>query len=82
MNMEGYTLEEMAEILKIKPDSVLKRLQKEGIKPISRAVLYDKSVIEVIRNVQMGRPPKDKRKATIKKLQKTINAIERANKKT
>jgi hypothetical protein len=58
MNMEGYTLDEMAKVLKIKPDSVLKRLQKAGIEPISRAVLYDKSALETIRNVQMGRPKK------------------------
>jgi Mn-dependent DtxR family transcriptional regulator len=56
--MEGYTLEEMAKVLKIKPDSVLKRLQKAGIEPISRAVLYDKSALKVISNVQMGRPRK------------------------
>ena len=58
MNMEGYTLDEMAKVLKIKPDSVLKRLQKAGIEPITRAVLYDKSALEVIKNVQMGRPRK------------------------
>jgi hypothetical protein len=56
MRMEGYILDEMAKVLKIKPDSVLKRLQKAGIEPISRSVLYDKSALEVIRNVQMGRP--------------------------
>jgi Mn-dependent DtxR family transcriptional regulator len=61
MNMEGYTLDEMAKVLKIKPDSVLKRLQKAGIEPISRAVLYDKSALETIRNVQMGRPKKAKK---------------------
>jgi Mn-dependent DtxR family transcriptional regulator len=61
MNMEGLTLEEMAKVLKIKPDSVLKRLQKAGIEPISRAVLYDKSALEAIRNVQMGRPKKAKK---------------------
>jgi len=60
MNMEGYTLEEMAEVLKIKPDSVLKRLQKAGIEPISRAVLYDKSALKAISDVQMGRPKKTK----------------------
>jgi hypothetical protein len=60
MSMEGYTLDEMAKVLKIKPDSVLKRLQKAGIEPISRAVLYDKSALDAIRNVQMGRPRKAK----------------------
>jgi len=59
--MEGYTLDEMAKVLKIKPDSVLKRLQKAGIEPISRAVLYDKSALGAIRDVQMGRPKKTKK---------------------
>jgi hypothetical protein len=63
MNMEGYTLDEMAKFLKIKPDSVLKRLQKAGIEPITRAVLYDKSALETIRDVQIGRPPKAKPEA-------------------
>jgi len=59
MNMEGYTLDEMAEVLGIKPDSVLKRLQKAGIEPITRAVLYDKSALEVIRKaLPPGRPRK------------------------
>ena len=61
MNMEGYTLDEMAAVLGIKPDSVLKRLQKAGIEPITRAVLYDKSALEVIRRAPPpGRPKKPK----------------------
>jgi Mn-dependent DtxR family transcriptional regulator len=64
MNMEGYTLDEMAKVLKIKPDSVLKRLQKAGIDPITRAVLYDKSALEAIRNVKMGRPKKNAKQGT------------------
>jgi len=51
----------MAEVLGIKPDSVLKRLQKAGIEPITRAVLYDKSALEVIRKAPPpGRPRKPK----------------------
>jgi len=71
MNMEGYTLVEMAEALNIKPDSVLKRLQKAGIEPISRAVLYEKSALEAIRNVPgKGRPPKAKLEEPAKKPKK------------
>ncbi|GHV89893.1 hypothetical protein AGMMS50268_03960 [Spirochaetia bacterium] len=62
MSMEGYTLSEMAEILEIKPDSVLKRLQKKGIKPISREVLYEKSALDMINDDPgPGRPKKDKK---------------------
>jgi len=66
MNMEGYTISEMAGILEISQDSVLKRLQRKGIKPKNREVLYDKSALEAISNVLgRGRPPKAKT-ATVK----------------
>jgi predicted ArsR family transcriptional regulator len=59
--MTGLTISEMAKILGITPDSVLKRLQRAKIKPINREVLYDESALEAIRNVPgRGRPPKDK----------------------
>ena len=51
-NMEGITVSEMSGILKITTDSVLKRLQRAGIKPINREVLYDPSALEAIRNVK------------------------------
>ena len=54
------TISEMAKILKISPDTVLKRLQRAGIKPITREVMYDKSAIEAIRNTPgKGRPKKN-----------------------
>jgi len=57
MKMEGYTITEMAKELKISPDNTLKRLQRKGIKPISREVIYDKSALEAIRHVKpVGRP--------------------------
>jgi hypothetical protein len=63
VGMTGLTISEMAKILAITPDSVLKRLQRSGIKPINREVLYDDSALETIRNVpSRGRPPKPKPK--------------------
>ena len=59
MSMEGYTISEMSEILGINPENVLKRLQRKGIKPKNREVLYDKSALEEIRIVKaVGRPKK------------------------
>jgi len=56
--MEGYTITEMAEMLKINPESVSKRLQRKGIKPMCREVLYDKSDFEKIKNVKPKGWPK------------------------
>jgi len=56
MSMEGFTISEMATELNIDPESVAKRLQRAGIKPINREVLYDKSALEAIRHIKMGRP--------------------------
>ena len=57
--MTGYTISEMADELKISPDSVLKRLQRKNIKPINREVLYALSALESIRNFPSpGRPKK------------------------
>jgi orotate phosphoribosyltransferase-like protein len=57
--MEGLTITEMSKILEVSPDTVLKRLQRAGIKPITREVMYDKSALEAIRNVPgKGRPRK------------------------
>jgi hypothetical protein len=55
--MKGLTISEMSKVLKITPDSVLKRLQRAGIKPLTREVLYAESALEVIRVVPSpGRP--------------------------
>jgi hypothetical protein len=57
--MEGYTITEMAGLLEISPDNVLKRLQRKGIRPKNREVLYDKTALEEIRVVKpIGRPKK------------------------
>jgi hypothetical protein len=56
--MTGETLDEIAEALGITTDPVEKRLQTANIKPITRKALYPVGTIDILRNVRMGRPPK------------------------
>jgi hypothetical protein len=59
MNVEGYTMSEMAELLKVPVKTVNMRLFRAGIKPVTKDALYDFSALEAIRNVPgKGRPPK------------------------
>jgi predicted ArsR family transcriptional regulator len=59
--MEGLTIKEMAEILGITPDAVQQRLLVAKIKPLTKDAVYDKSALELIRNVPgKGRPRKPK----------------------
>ena len=59
MNMEGYTAKEMADILGINLKATKLRIFREGIKPITKDALYDKSVLEILRNTPgRGRPKK------------------------
>jgi predicted ArsR family transcriptional regulator len=59
--MEGLTVEEMAKALGLKPTTVRQRLMVAGIRPKTKAPLYDESALEAIRNVPgKGRPPKPK----------------------
>ena len=60
-NMEGFTVEEMANALNLKPTTVRQRLMVAGIRPKTKSPLYDKTALEAIRNVPgKGRPPKAK----------------------
>jgi uncharacterized protein YjcR len=58
--MEGYTIEEIAEKLGISPNTAKIRLFRAGVKPKYTKALYDESVLKIISNVRMGRPPKVK----------------------
>jgi predicted ArsR family transcriptional regulator len=59
--MEGLTIKEMAEILEITPEAVKQRLFVAKISPITKDAVYDKSALEVIRDVPgKGRPRKPK----------------------
>jgi predicted ArsR family transcriptional regulator len=57
--VNGLTITEIASALGIKPKTAEKRLEKAGVKPITREVLYPEDAIEKIRNVKMGRPKKN-----------------------
>jgi hypothetical protein len=59
--MTGETLEEIAITLGITTDAVEKRLQAAKIKPITRKALYPAGTSERLRDVKMGRPPKNKK---------------------
>jgi hypothetical protein len=58
--MEGMTVSELASELKISVDATRKRIETAGIQPITREAIYDPEVLEILRNVRMGRPPKAK----------------------
>jgi hypothetical protein len=52
----------MAKELGIPLKTVKKRLERAGIKPVTQEAVYDRSALETIRDVRMGRPkrmPKD-----------------------
>jgi predicted ArsR family transcriptional regulator len=64
--MEGMTVSEIAKELKISVDAVRKRIETAGIQPITREALYAHSIVEELREVKMGRPPKAKPEAPAK----------------
>jgi DNA-directed RNA polymerase specialized sigma24 family protein len=57
--MEGLTLTEMSNILGLPPKTVERRIQRAGLKPLTREATYASEVLEKIRNVPgKGRPKK------------------------
>jgi hypothetical protein len=61
MNMQGFTIQEMAEKLKLTERAVYQRLRAAEIKPLTRQVLYPESALETIKKVSKGgRPRKNK----------------------
>jgi len=56
--MEGITIDEMCEKLKLPFKTVEGRIQRAGIKPITKQALYPLKTLEIIKNVSMGRPKK------------------------
>jgi len=56
--MEGLTITEIAEMLKISPRAVLQRLLRAGISPITKEAIYDLSCVDRIREVSKGGRPR------------------------
>jgi hypothetical protein len=54
----GMTISEMAKELKLPIKTVEGRIQRAGIKPMTKEALYSPDTIELIRNIKMGRPKK------------------------
>jgi hypothetical protein len=56
--MEGYTLSELAEKLRISEDAVYFRLRTAGIEPLTKQAIYPQSALEAIREVSKGGRPR------------------------
>jgi len=56
--MEGITIDEMCEKLKLPFKTVEGRIQRAGIKPITKQALYPLKTLDIIKDVSMGRPKK------------------------
>lgn len=59
--MEGITIDEICKKLKLPFKTVEGRIQRAGIKPITRRALYPKDTLEKVKNIKMGRPKKPHR---------------------
>lgn len=71
--MEGMTLTEMAKKLGIPQRTVERRIQRAGIRPISREAIYPADTLEKIKDIKMGRPKKPVSAEAPKKPRKTSN---------
>ena len=64
--MEGITIDEMCEKLELPFKTVEGRIQRAGIKPITKQALYPYETLDIIKNTVMGRPKKDATPETAK----------------
>ena len=60
--MTGETLTEMAEWAGEKQRTMEKRVQRAGIKPLTREAVYPIGTYEKIKDIKMGRPTKETKK--------------------
>ena len=59
MKVNGFTIQELADVLGISYETAHKRLQTAKIKPLTKEAIYPESALETIRNVPgKGRPKK------------------------
>ena len=67
-NMEGMTIDEMCKELGLPFKTVEARIQRAGIKPLTRQAVYPSETLESIRNVPgKGRPKKAEPETAAKK---------------
>jgi hypothetical protein len=57
---DGYTLQELADILEISKNTVSQRIHVKKIKPIAKLAIYPPDTLDRIRDAPMGRPKKSK----------------------
>jgi len=69
-DMEGLTIDEMCDILKLPFKTVEGRIQRAEIKPLTKQALYPKNTLEKIREIKMGRPPKVEAKPVKKRIKR------------
>jgi hypothetical protein len=58
VGMDGLTIDEMCEKLKLPFKTVETRIQRAGIKPKTKQAIYPYETLDIIKNVAMGRPKK------------------------
>ena len=59
-DVKGLTLQEIAEALALPEKTTHQRIMRAGIEPLFRGALYPLDTLDKIKEVPMGRPPKDK----------------------
>jgi hypothetical protein len=64
--MTGLTIDEMCEKLKLPFKTVEARIQRAGIKPLTKQALYPCETLDIIKDVTMGRPKKTANQKSIK----------------
>jgi len=76
--MEGITIDEMCDKLKLPFKTVEGRIQRAGIKPLTKQALYPCETLDIIKNITMGRPKKTAvEKSPNKKAKRNGNNINR-----
>jgi DNA-directed RNA polymerase specialized sigma24 family protein len=61
MNMQGFTIQELAKKLDLTERAVYQRLRAANIEPLTRQALYPELALEAIKEVSKGgRPKKNK----------------------
>jgi len=56
--MEGITINEMCDKLELPFKTVEGRIQRAGIKPLTKQALYPYDTLDIIKRAAMGRPKK------------------------